>query len=72
MKMMWFGGGWMIIFWIGLIVGASFLVKYLVDQNRGGSGSKESTPLDVWKRRYAAGEIAKEEFEQKKKDLLGY
>ncbi|MFQ5870023.1 MAG: SHOCT domain-containing protein [Candidatus Zixiibacteriota bacterium] len=70
--MMWFGGGWMIIFWIALIVGAFFLVKYLVDQSRRGSGSKESTPLDVLKRRYASGEITKDEFEQKKKDLVGY
>jgi len=72
MKMMWFGGGWMIIFWIGLIVGAFFLVKYLVDQNRSSSTGKESTPLEILKRRYASGEIAKEEFEQKKKDLVGY
>lgn len=70
--MMWFGGGWMIIFWIGLIVGAFFLVKYLVDQNRSSSGDKESTPLEILKRRYASGEITKDEFEQKKKDLVGY
>jgi len=70
--MMWFGGGWMVIFWIGLIVGASFLVKYLVDQNRSSSTGKESTPLEILKRRYASGEITKEEFEQKKKDLVGY
>jgi len=70
--MMWFGGGWMIIFWIGLIVGAFFLVKYLVDQSRGSSSGEESSALEVLKRRYASGEIAKEEFEQKKKDLVGY
>ncbi len=70
--MMWFGGGWMIIFWIGLIVGAFFLVKYLVDQNRSSSTGKESTPLEILKRRYASGEITQEEFEQKKKDLIGY
>jgi putative membrane protein len=70
--MMWFGGGWMIIFWIGLIVGTFFLVKYLVDQNRSSSTDKESTPLEILKRRYASGEITKEEFEQKKKDLIGY
>ncbi len=70
--MMWFGGGWMIIFWIGLIVGAFFLVKYLVDQNGSNSTGEESTPLEILKRRYASGEITKDEFEQKKKDLVAY
>ena len=70
--MMWFGGGWMIIFWIGLIVGAFFLVKYLVDQNGSSSTGEESTPLEILKRRYASGEITKDEFEQKKKDLVAY
>jgi putative membrane protein len=37
----------------------------------GKDNSSETSPLDILKKRYARGEIDKEEFEQKKKDL-GY
>lgn len=33
-------------------------------------GGQAETPLDVLKKRYARGEITKEEFEQIKKDIL--
>jgi putative membrane protein len=65
----WFGGIFMIVFWIVVIVGIVFLIRWLVQSTRGGSGSGESA-LDILKRRYANGEINKKEFEQKKKDLL--
>ena len=39
------------------------------DQRHGFTGSSESA-LDLLKKRYAKGEIAKEEFEQIKRDLL--
>ena len=72
--MMWgFGGWWMIFFWIIIIIGVIFLVKWLVAQTRTDTQAtqKEESPLDILKKRYAKGEITKEEFEQKKKDLLG-
>ncbi len=65
----WFGGIFMIVFWIIVVIGIVFLIRWLVQSTRGGSGSAESA-LDILKRRYAAGEINKKEFEQKKKDLL--
>ncbi len=72
--MMWgnqgFMGGFMWIFWIAIIVGIIFLVKWMVMQNRPGEQKREENPLEILKKRYARGEIDKEEFEQKKKDLL--
>jgi putative membrane protein len=71
------GGGHMWfewLFWGLLIVLAVLGVSWLLRRNSGqsppdvGRGPKES-PLDIAKRRYAAGEISQEEYEQLKKDL---
>lgn len=62
----WFGGGIMMItFWILLIV----LVVWIVREVSGRNSNPESKALDILKERYAKGEINKEEFEVKKKDL---
>ena len=58
----------MLVFWVAVIVGIVFLVKWIVDQSRTNQRRDES-PLEILKRRYAAGEITKEEFEEKKRDL---
>jgi putative membrane protein len=66
-----FGGILMIVFWILIIVGLVFFIKWLI-QSTGrdktiGSGGNRS--IEILKERYARGEIDKEEFEAKKKDL---
>jgi len=72
--MMWgnqgFMGGFMWIFWIAIIVGIIFLVRWVVQQSRPVEGKIEESSFELLKRRYARGEIDKEEFEQKKKDIL--
>ena len=63
-------GMWILglIFWILILVGLILLIKYLWE----GAGAKrmEESALEVLKKRYARGEISKEEFEDKKKDLI--
>jgi len=56
------------IFFILVLVGLILLIKYLWE-GAGGRGVNESA-LEVLKKRYARGEISKEEFEEKKKDLI--
>jgi putative membrane protein len=65
----WFGPLIMVVFWVAVIIGIVFLIRWLVQSTRGRAGSAESA-LEILKRRYAKGEIEKKEFEQKKKDLL--
>ncbi|MFA6170394.1 MAG: SHOCT domain-containing protein [Candidatus Margulisiibacteriota bacterium] len=60
----------MIVIWILLIVGVVFFVQWTAEQaKKTGNGSGNETALDILKKRYAKGEINKEEYEQKKKDL---
>jgi putative membrane protein len=64
------GGLIMFIFWVAVI----YFIVWLI---RGGKspfhhecmGGKNNNALDILKERYAKGEINKEEFEAKKKDL---
>jgi putative membrane protein len=60
-----------LLWWALLILGIIVLVRFLGrDSNRGaGLGPPGETALDILKKRYARGEIGKEEFEAKKRDL---
>lgn len=63
----------MMLLWILLIVGIVLLIVWLVRQSgsrSGGSDDREETALDILKKRYAKGEIGKEEFEQMKRELV--
>jgi len=68
----WFGTIIMAAFWIAVIVGIVFLIRWLALSMR--TGSHGTTPgdsaLEILKKRYAGGEINKEEFEAKKRDLI--
>ncbi len=68
----WFGGIFMMIFWILILVGLVFLIKWLVQstsRTKPDAGGGSSRALDILKERYARSEIDKAEFETKKADL---
>jgi putative membrane protein len=71
MHPMWWGWGigmmlMMVVFW-GLIITVLFVaIRWLVGQSRHGYSD---TALEILRQRYAKGEINKEEFEARKRDL---
>jgi putative membrane protein len=65
-------GGWlmmivMVAFWGLIIWGIIVLVRYL--SRNGQNYSQDNSSLDILKRRYAQGEINKDEYEEKRKAL---
>lgn len=61
----------MLLLGVITIVGIVFLVKWVLDQTATRErGTTEDSALDILKKRYARGEINKEEYEEKKRDLL--
>lgn len=67
---MWFGPVIIVAFCILIILGIGFLVTALMSRGSEGATPPESeTPLEILKKLYARGEINKEEFEEKRKDL---
>ena len=66
MHQMWGMGGWMFLWWIFL---AAVIIAITVILARQGKVSPQKTALDLLKERYARGEISKEEFEEKRRDI---
>ncbi|MDP2919682.1 MAG: SHOCT domain-containing protein [Dehalococcoidia bacterium] len=70
------GFGWgglmgigMVVFWGLVIWGIVALVRGVASPGNSGSSSQDSA-LEILKRRYARGEINKQEYEERKKDLI--
>ena len=67
----WFGGIFMMIFWVLVLIGLVFLIKWLVQttnrvKSDAGNGNRA---LEILKERYARGEIDIAEFETMKLEL---
>jgi putative membrane protein len=68
--LMYYGCGG-IIMWLLLLIVVGLLVYLAAQFSKGGRGENrpQETALDILKKRYARGEINKEEFERMKQDL---
>ncbi len=66
------GFGWILslFFWVAVLVAVIALVRWMSDQPRSGDGGGKRA-LDILQERYARGEIEREEYEQKRRDLGG-
>ncbi len=74
----WNGFGWwgmglgfifMLLFWVLVILGIAALIRWLMTPSSPSRSSHNRTPLEIVQERYARGEINREEYEQKKRDL---
>ena len=70
-RMGWFSMILMLVFWVLVIVGLVFLIKWLIQTTSSGKTDVRTglKAIDILKERYARGEISKEEFETIKQDL---
>ena len=65
------GLGWifMILVWGLIILGIVALIKWLMTQTSREQGTRNKTAMEILQERYARGEIGREEYEQKRRDL---
>lgn len=60
--------------WVLFLIIAAVIIYFVVQQGKKADGSGASppeTPLDILKKRYARGDITKEEFDRLKQDIEG-
>lgn len=66
MPMIGLGILFLVLFWVFVIAGVMYLVKWLMGQ---GIPGRSGSSLDILKKWYARGEISKQEFDAMKQDL---
>lgn len=66
----WSGGVFMwLLFLVVAVIVIYFLIRGLGPGGSGQTQTPQETPLDILKKRYARGEITKEQFDEMKKNL---
>ncbi|MDA8364816.1 MAG: SHOCT domain-containing protein [Gammaproteobacteria bacterium] len=67
----WWGMGWlfMVLFWLAIILAVVALLKWLIGTSSRSEGPRTKDALDILRERYARGEIGRDEFQEKKRDL---
>ena len=65
-----YGGMFMLIIFL-IVIGLMIYFILQAQKTKGQTPTQNESPLDILKRRYAKGEIAREEYERTKKDLEG-
>lgn len=61
----------MIVFWIGVVVLLALGVRWLLRQGGGPRKGGAEDALRIRERRFAAGEMDRKEFEERRRTLLG-
>ncbi|MFQ6050816.1 MAG: SHOCT domain-containing protein [Candidatus Hydrothermarchaeota archaeon] len=60
----------MILFWGLILALIVILVRWIISEGQLGGVKRKEESLEILKKRYARGEIDREEFEEKKRELL--
>ncbi|MGQ9614780.1 MAG: SHOCT domain-containing protein [Spirochaetota bacterium] len=60
----------MVIWFLIIVVVALIVYIIVIAQKSAAKGGQQESPLEIAKRRYAQGEISREEFERIKRDLI--
>ncbi len=66
--MMW-GGGFMWIFWLMILILIVIFIKYLLNERGESTQERKETAMEVLEKRLASGEIDTVEFERLKREL---
>ena len=66
------GGGWpfMVLIW-GLVIAAIVAAIVTFTRRSGGNDRSRESAMEILKKRYAKGELTKEEYDSMKKDIGG-
>ncbi|ALV63433.1 hypothetical protein ADU37_CDS17340 [Thermococcus sp. 2319x1] len=64
----WFGMLFMLVFWVLVILGIVWLIKWAAES---GSKTSRKRALEILDEKYAKGEIDDEEYERRKRKILG-